>query len=411
MDYLSKIYYKNRSEYEEIYKNRYNFFTTLKTKFLIKPYKCNEKFNLYYLYNNYSQILFDKISENDRLLKKLESELPVIARKSLLVDILASELQSTNSLEGVNTKKEEIIESTRKIIDKKDLSKPRMSSMIKSYLLFVKNDDSLSLPIDCNDIRLLYDKITMEEIDKNDLPDGRYFRKEEVFVQKQNSLNGEIIHKGLVGENKIEAEITKMLDLLHDENIPQLLRIAISHYYFAYIHPFYDGNGRIGRFISSLFINQSYSHLTSMSLSRGAFIKKNNYYKSFDTTNSRINKGELNYFVDEFMKILIAGQEDILESLNDKIEKLNNAIRLIKNDTTIANTNLKKDLLFILYQNYYFANNSGINRDSLIEYTSENNPVSKIKRELIELNNDKAIIKVKSRPITYAIDDESNLFF
>ncbi|MBL7574412.1 Fic family protein [Peptoniphilus asaccharolyticus] len=88
---------------------------------------------------------------------------------------------------------------------------------------------------------------------------------------------------------------------MNDNKISLLLRTAIGHYYFGYIHPFYDGNGRTGRFISSMYIKEDYGYLTAMSLARGSFLKKNDYYKAFDITNSVKNKGELNCFVDTFL--------------------------------------------------------------------------------------------------------------
>ncbi len=46
-----------------------------------------------------------------------------------------------------------------------------------------------------------------------------------------------------------------------------------------------------------------------------------------------------------------------------------------------------------------------MDRNLLIQYTSENEAVLKVKRELKELGDDHAILKVKSRPIVYVISD------
>ncbi|PID82824.1 MAG: hypothetical protein CSB15_01065 [Clostridiales bacterium] len=409
MDYLFKVYYKFKDDYENIYNERYNFFTTLKTNFMISPYKTNQKFELYYLYNKFTDNLIEKIRENDNKLKEIEMKLPVIAKRSFLIDIITSELESTNILEGIHTKKNELIETTRNIFDKKIDLKSRFSSMINSYYLLLDEENFLKLPTNCNDVRKIYDEITNGEIAKSDLPDGTFFRKETVFVQKRNSVNGEAIHEGLYGEKEIELAISNMLNFLNNDDISIILKVAISHYYLAYVHPYYDGNGRLGRFLSSMFINSSYNHLTSMSLARGSYIKKVNYYKAFKKTNSVINCGELNYFVDEFLQILIAGQEDILENLKEKIEKLEFAYDFIKNDLKNADTDLKKSILFMLYQSYYFDYNSGISRDLLIEYNRDNENVSKIKRELNELEKCGLIKKIKNRPIIYAVNPNDKL--
>ncbi len=406
MDYLFKIYYKSKGQYEKIYGERYNFSTTFQTKFKITPLQKNQTFQLYYLYNGYTARLIDKIRENDNRLKSLESSLPGIAKRAFLIDIIASELESTNALEGIATKKADIIKTTRKVVNQEDRSKLRMSSMIKSYALLATKADTLKLPIDCNDIRKIYDRITEGEIEENDLPDGNFFRREDVFVQRQDSVNGKIIHKGTSGESEIETQVLSLLDFLHDDAVTLALRVAIAHYYFAYIHPFYDGNGRIGRFISSMFLNKSYNHLTSMSISRGAHINKTRYYKAFNNTNAEINRGELNYFIDEFLTIIVAGQEDIIDNLVEKIEKLQYALNYIENDLQSANTELKKSLLFMLYQNYYFDDNSGIDRRLLIEYLPEEKSKLNIKRELNELENDNVILRVKGRPVIYAVNED-----
>lgn len=139
-----------------------------------------------------------------------------------------------------------------------------------------------------------------------------------------------------------------------------------------------------------------------MSLSRGCLLKNNDYYKAFSVTNSNINKGEMNYFIDEFLSILLKGQEDIIENLTDKLDKLNYSKDYIEKDEKV-NTLLKKDLLFMLSQSFYFDKNTGIYRDTLIEYTKKEHPVKRIKDELKELETDGIIKIVKKRPLIYAV--------
>lgn len=141
-----------------------------------------------------------------------------------------------------------------------------------------------------------------------------------------------------------------------------------------------------------------------MSLARGSYIKKTDYYKAFEKTNYENNKGELNYFIDQFLQILITGQEDILENLKQKIEKLEFAYNLIETKIKKADTKLKKSILYILFQSYYFDSNSGISRDIIIEHCKENHFTNTIIRELKILENEKLIEKVKKRPIIYTID-------
>lgn len=403
MDYLFKVYYKDRDNYNKIYKDRLHFETTLKSNLIIRPYKTDEQYQLYYIYNNNTSAYIDQIRNNDNVLNNLKDSLPGIAKNAFLVDIISSELISSNKLEGVETNREEIVDTTRTILNKNKPKSKRLSSMISSYILLI-DDRILKIPQDCKDIRKIYDEITKDEIDISDRLDGKFFRKDEVYVQKKGTVSDEIIHKGIFGEENIENGILNLLNMLDDKNIPLLLKVAIAHYYFGYIHPFYDGNGRVGRFISSLYIRQEYNYLTAMSLSRGCMLKKNDYYKAFRVTNSSINKGEMNYFIDEFLSILLKGQEDIIDNLTDKLDKLEYSERFIEEDKNI-DSSLKKGLMFMLSQSYYFDNNSGISRDTLIEYAKGENAINRIKLELKDLELSGIIKRVKKRPLVYAVDD------
>ena len=79
--------------------------------------------------------------------------------------------------------------------------------------------------------------------------------------------------------------MSKALDFLNHSEISTPVRVAVFHYMLGYIHPFYDGNGRMARFISSYTLSQEMDPLIGVRLSYT--IKENiaAYYKLFKETN------------------------------------------------------------------------------------------------------------------------------
>lgn len=401
MDYIYKIYYKDYNNYNDEYIKRINSEDILKTNLNIKS--DNASYNLYFIPNMETHNKLEKIRKNDKRLVELEQQLPPIIGESLLIDAISSELQSSNELEGVESKKEDIVFSTKKILSNVDTKKERFNSTINSYLLLINK--ALKVPKDSEDIRKIYDKVTDGEIDSEDLPDGLIFRKNDVHINKLGTVSGETIHKGIVGEDNIIEHIDNMLTFVNEARVPLLLKVAIGHYYFEYIHPFYDGNGRLGRFISSIYLESEYSYLTALSLSRGSYLEKAKYYKAFDITNGDKNKGELNFFIDTFLEILIKGQEEMIENLIDKNHKIRSLIDRINNDNKIGGE-IDKQLLIGFLPNALFLFNDPISRKEIIKKMSEErHPVSQIKRSLNKLVELKYLNIVKKRPITYSVEE------
>ena len=109
-----------------------------------------------------------------------------------------------------------------------------------------------------------------------------------------------------------------MLAFLENEEVDVLVRTAVSHFLFGYIHPFYDGNGRTNRFISSSIIAGEYEKLVGLRLSFAIKEEIGRYYKAFMTCEHPLNKGDLTPFVIEFVDIVLTGMERLREALAER---------------------------------------------------------------------------------------------
>lgn len=104
-----------------------------------------------------------------------------------------------------------------------------------------------------------------------------------------NQQTGETIYTPPVGEKAIRDLLANWERFLHDnDGVDPLIKMAVSHYQFEAIHPFYDGNGRTGRILNVLYlIEQNLLSLPILYLSRYIVQNKTDYYRLLTAVTSR----------------------------------------------------------------------------------------------------------------------------
>ncbi|KAA1039476.1 Fic family protein [Macrococcus equipercicus] len=356
MEYLYKYYYNNeQKDYKEEVKKRLSAPSRIEFNFKVKQYKREDKHRLYFIPTLKMIKMVEAIAKRDRLLDKYFDALPDSAREAFEREVITNELFSTNDLEGVKSTKREIAESVKLAKENKKTKKTtRFLSMANSYLSLYLNE--IKLPSTPQDIRKIYDKISASEVEEEDKIDGKYFRLDGVDVK---TSTGKVIHQGINGHENIIIAIDKMLDILNGyEEISAIIKVAVAHYIFGYIHPFYDGNGRTSRFINSLYLSKSHSRLTSISLSRAINNNSKKYYEIFEHTNSTLNAGELNEFIETFLEYIIKGQEEVKNELVIKLRLIDSAFLKLSSEKKLENKDQKYfDALFIIGQIQLFTDN------------------------------------------------------
>ncbi|MGN1318182.1 MAG: Fic family protein [Lachnospirales bacterium] len=354
---LEKLYYKNKEQYKNEYFSRFNSISSVKLNIKINN---NQAF---FIITPEIVDQITKINEANNKLNDMTNNLPGIALTQYIKKCLIDEIVLTNEMEGVISTRRDINEILEDV--KHTEKHKRLLGLVNKYLK-LNSDEKLQIK-NCQDIRDIYDELLWEEISKDDprnLPDGIYFRKEGVDVK---SKYGKIIHTGITPEKEIIKLMTKSLDILNDSSIYTLFKIAIFHYLFGYIHPFYDGNGRISRFISSYLLSKNLNILTGYRLACTIKEDISLYYKGFKIVNDEKNKGDLTPFIIIFFEILI-------KMLNKLSSSLSNKIDLIDYCYDISNKISRKDneinIIFIIFQQTLFGE-LGISIEDLINSSNE----------------------------------------
>ena len=405
---LIKLYYKKRNIEEEYIKRRKNP-ATLITDLKINPIKRGNKildkeYNLFYVNLLEHTLLQEKIMENSKKIISLSNpnKFPQIAIKEIINKILSNELDKTNKIEGIETIKSEIYYSLKD--DKKSSKKNnKLEGIVKKYKDIMEKNFKDTQHIDnLSSFRKIYDEM-FEGFEKsgNYKLDGKYFRKNTVKVI--NGL-GNTIHIGVNGEEVIEKNIEDLIQFMNRKDIPFLIKASISHFFFEYIHPFYDGNGRFGRYLLSLYLARKLDILTAFSVSYSISKNLDDYYKSFVEVEDVNNYGEITFFVGNILETIKKGQEEIIKLLNDSIMKLSYSFEIFKEIT--KNLILKeKDILFIYLQNYLFNDfekTSNIELTNILQVYSQQT----INKYTQKLEKKGYLVKVNQKPLTYTLSNK-----
>ena len=403
---LIKLYYKKQNievEYIKRIENPATFITDLKISPIKRGNKILDKeYNLFYVNLMEHTLLQEIIIKNSNQINLISNELPQIAIKDIIIKILSNELYKTNKIEGIESVKNEIYSSLKE--DKKNNKKSnKLDGIIKKYKDIMEKNFKDTQHIDnLSSFRKIYDEM-FEDFEKsgNYKLDGKYFRKDTVKII--NSV-GKIIHIGIDGEEAIEKNMEDLIQFMNRKDIPFLVKASISHFFFEYIHPFYDGNGRFGRYLLSLYLARKLDILTAFSVSYSISKNLDDYYKSFVEVEDVNNYGEITFFVDNILKTIKSGQEMIIELLNDSVMKFKHSMEIL-NELTKDLSEKENIMLQIYLQNYLFNDYGEITNIELTDIIGGSTQQT-INKYTEELEKKGYLIKIKQRPLTYTLSNK-----
>ena len=361
---LTKYFYQHtQEEYETEYIRRLEAPFTVHFNIPIHQYNRKNAYPAFLCYTGEILRLVEKFYKTyEQFLYTVNTVPPVVLYQFTRLSIV-EEVKSTNDIEGVHSTKKEI----REIIEKKGTHYHRLQSVVHQYLELLGEEE---IKFDtCQDIRNFYDDFTHQEIARENPQnrlDGSLFRKEPVQIE---AATGKTIHQGLYPESRIIEALDQALRILHSEEYPLLIRLALFHYFFVYIHPFYDGNGRTDRFITSYFLSRQFHRLLAVRLS--IYIKRNQsrYYHMLEEADSERNRGDMTPFVMGFLDILIGSTEDTIGVLSRKNEQMRKYESRI--DAFQLQDKLLKEIYITLLQAALFYG-EGISMADLMKVTGKN---------------------------------------
>lgn len=110
------------------------------------------------------------------------------------------------------------------------------------------------------------------------LRDGEFYRHDDVYV-----VGGDgVVHRG-IGSGKLPGYMKQFVDFANaDDGINDLLKAAMLHFDIAYLHPYFDGNGRMARLLHMWFLIQK-GYGSTLFVPMSSYIEKSGgkYYDAY----------------------------------------------------------------------------------------------------------------------------------
>jgi len=160
---------------------------------------------------------------------------------------------------------------------------------------------------------------------RHDLKDiGRYRTAEEPMQVVSGAIYAPKVHFEAPPSSAVPAEMARFIDWFNltapdgTTPLPALTRAGIAHLYFVSIHPFEDGNGRIGRAIAEKALAQSLGNPTLTALAATILIKRKTYYASLEENNK---DNEITSWLSWFAAMAIEAQRRAIALVEFLIDK------------------------------------------------------------------------------------------
>lgn len=148
---------------------------------------------------------------------------------------------------------------------------------------------------------------------------------------------GEILHFGTLPDY-VPGLVADLLDWTKDSSPPMLLKSCVFHYEFELIHPFADGNGRVGRLWHTLLLSKWNPLFAWLPVESIVHDRQREYY---DTINASNSEGKSTKFI-LFMLSAIKSSINMSDEVMDDKENQNWSIiqDYLHNHTLIQNADV-----------------------------------------------------------------------
>ncbi|MEZ7504244.1 Fic family protein [Flavobacterium sp. Arc2] len=284
-------------------------------------------------------ILLKKTISASRALSELKGAITNLPNPTLFIDTInLQEAQASSAIENIITTQDELFRAS--IAEKKNDNLATKEVLHYKDALWYGVEQIEKRPILTTNLFVSLVQIIKENQSSIRNVPG---------TQLKNPVTNTVVYTPPEGGNVIREKLKNLEDFIHaDDNLDPLIKMAIIHYQFEAIHPFFDGNGRTGRIILLLYLKiTGLLDLPALYLSNYIIQNKDNYYANLRKVTEEGNWQDwILYMLDMVEQTALTARAQITE-----IEELMNtmAIEIQQKSPKIYSKDLMEELFRLPY--------------------------------------------------------------
>lgn len=283
-----------------------------------------------------SSDMVKKLVDANRELAKLDTAANLIPNVELFISMyVRKEALISSQIEGTQCTLDDVLDP--EVDSNTNLEVADVINYVKACSYALERLEEL--PLCCRFIREVHEKL-MSGVRGQEKSPGE-FRKSQNWIGAANCSLSEAryIPPNVEDMNHAMADLERYMNERDDYD--PLIRIALIHYQFETIHPFLDGNGRVGRLMILLYLMEQ--QLLSKPVIYISYFLKKNQVEYYDRISEVRRSGNYEQWVGFFLEAVAAAAKDSLATV-EKLSELHE-----RNIQNLPKTNRKKDNVKIVF--------------------------------------------------------------
>ncbi|MEO1409205.1 MAG: Fic family protein [Bacteroidota bacterium] len=276
-----------------------------------------------YQQDKFAPLLAQYAATQGKLMGLLEG-LPASYETQALIDVMVREALKTSAIEGELLSRPDVLSSIRNNLGLNripDNIRDRRAAGVAKLMVVVREDFHKPLSIS-----MLFDWHQMLMESYANLTPGQWRRGTAPIQVISGSIGREVVHFEAPPSDRVPREMERFIEWYNTPPSPSEspllispIRSAIAHLYFESIHPFEDGNGRIGRAISEKVLSQGLGQPILISLSSVIEKRRRDYYQALQKAQ---RQDEVTEWIGYFLGVITESQADTERNFQFTLRKI-----------------------------------------------------------------------------------------